>query len=138
MKMNIAKGTTDPRAEFISQYHSTQFTNIELITISESWLIINFKILTKPSFRILSKILRLRMLMFGWDFEVSAWSIFWRCLIKICERTCDLTKRSYFEKQNSALGSVVPLAMFLNIVQNCENIQLWILSLFTEDCIPHI
>ena len=38
------------------------------------------------------------MLMFGWDFE------FWN-LIKICVRTC------YFGKQNSTLGSVVPLAM---------------------------
>ena len=38
------------------------------------------------------------MLMFGWDFEL--WN-----LIKICERTC------YFGKQNSTLGSVVPLAM---------------------------
>ena len=36
--------------------------------------------------------------MFGWDFE------FW-ILIKICVLTC------YFGKQNSTLGSVVPLAM---------------------------
>ena len=27
---NIAKGTTDPRLEFVSQDHSSQFTNIEL------------------------------------------------------------------------------------------------------------
>ena len=47
MKMNIAKGTTDPRAEFISQDHSSQFTNLERITISESRLTINFKISTK-------------------------------------------------------------------------------------------
>ena len=26
---NIAKGTTDPRVEFISQDHSSQFTNLE-------------------------------------------------------------------------------------------------------------
>ena len=52
------------------------------------------------------------MLMFGCDFEVGAWSRFWRCLIKICVRTCDMTSRSYFGKQNSTLGSVVPLAMF--------------------------
>ena len=26
--INIAKGTTDPRVEFISQDHSTQFTDI--------------------------------------------------------------------------------------------------------------
>ena len=52
------------------------------------------------------------MLMFGWDFEVGTWSRFWRCLIKICVRTCDMTSRSYFGKQNSTLGSVVPLAMF--------------------------
>ena len=43
-------------------------------------------------------------LMFGWDFEVDAWSRFWRWnLIKICVWTCDM---------NSTLGSVVPLAMF--------------------------
>ena len=33
---NIAKGTTDPRVEFISQDHSSQFTNLEQIAISES------------------------------------------------------------------------------------------------------
>ena len=29
LKRNIAKGTTDPRVEFISQDHSSQFTNLE-------------------------------------------------------------------------------------------------------------
>ena len=53
------------------------------------------------------------MLMFGWDFEVGAWSRFWICLIKICVRICDMTSRNYFGKQNSTLGSVVPLAMLL-------------------------
>ena len=38
MTINIAKGTTDPRVEFISQDHSSQFTNLEHITISESQL----------------------------------------------------------------------------------------------------
>ena len=33
-------------------------------------------------------------------------------LIKICVWTCDMTSRSYFDKMNSTLGSVVPLAMF--------------------------
>ena len=28
-EINIAKGTTDPRVEFISQDHSSQFTNLE-------------------------------------------------------------------------------------------------------------
>ena len=46
---NIAKGTTDPRVEFVSQDHSSQFTNIEHITILESRLSINFKILIKTS-----------------------------------------------------------------------------------------
>ena len=36
IKLNIAKGTTDPRVEFISQDYSSQFTNLEHITISES------------------------------------------------------------------------------------------------------
>ena len=39
---NIAKGTMDHRVEFISQDHSSQFTNLEHITISESRLSINF------------------------------------------------------------------------------------------------
>ena len=38
------------------------------------------------------------MVMFGWDFEVGARSRFWRCLIKICVWTCDMTQRSYFGK----------------------------------------
>ena len=33
-------------------------------------------------------------------------------LIKICVWTCDMTSRSYFDKMNSTLGSVVHLAMF--------------------------
>ena len=46
--------------------------------------------------------------MFGQDFVVKVWSKdfeLWN-LIKICVRTC------FFGKQNSTLGSVVPLAMF--------------------------
>ena len=46
--------------------------------------------------------------MFGQDFDVKVWSKdfeFWN-LIKICVRNC------FFGKQNSTLGSVVPLAMF--------------------------
>ena len=49
--------------------------------------------------------------MFGQDFDVKVWSKdfeFWN-LIKICVRTC------FFGKQNSTLGSVVPLAMFVFI-----------------------
>ena len=42
--------------------------------------------------------------MFGWDFEDDAWSRFWRWNL-ICVWTCD---------KNSTLGSVVPLAMFVN------------------------
>ena len=46
------------------------------------------------------------MLMFGWNFEVDAWSRFWRWnLTKICVWTCDMI---------STLGSVVPLAMFMD------------------------
>ena len=46
--------------------------------------------------------------MFGQDFDVKVWSKdfeFWN-LMKIYVRTC------FFGKQNSTLGSVVPLAMF--------------------------
>ena len=53
--------------------------------------------------------------MFGWDFEVGAWSRFWICLIKICVRICDMTSRNYFGKQNSTLGSVVPLAILFRL-----------------------
>ena len=51
--------------------------------------------------------------MFGQDFDVKVWSKdfeFWN-LIKICVRTC------YFGKQNSTLGSVVPLAVFCNYIE---------------------
>ena len=50
--------------------------------------------------------------MIGQDFDVKVWSKdfeFWN-LIKICVRTC------FFGKQNSTLGSVVPLAMFRTII----------------------
>ena len=54
--------------------------------------------------------------MIGWDFEVDAYSRFWRWhLIKICVWTCDM---------NSTLRSVVPLAMFLikkpNLLNRCH------------------
>ena len=43
------------------------------------------------------------MLTFGWDFEVDAWSRFWRWnLIEICVRTCDI--RSYFGKNTQPSG----------------------------------
>ena len=54
-------------------------------------------------------------LMFGWDFEVDAWSRFLRWnLIKICIWTCDM---------NSTLGSVVPLAMFA--LSACLSLFAW-------------
>ena len=55
--------------------------------------------------------------MFGQDFDVKVWSKdfeFWN-LIKICVRTC------FFGKQNSTLGSVVPLAMFITIYSKTES-----------------
>ena len=54
--------------------------------------------------------------MFGQDFDVKVWSKdfeFWN-LIKICVRTC------FFGKQNSTLGSVVPLAMFFNLTREAN------------------
>ena len=51
-------------------------------------------------------------MMFGWDFEADARSRIWRCLIKICVWTCDMTQTKDFGKLNSTLGSIVPLAMF--------------------------
>ena len=69
--------------------------------------------------------------MFVWDFEVDAWSRFWRWnLIKICVWTCDTTSRSYFGEMNSTLGSVVPLAMF-----HFTAISLW--WLFHITALPH-
>ena len=50
------------------------------------------------------------------DFDVKVWSKdfeFWN-LIKICVRTC------FFGKQNSTLGSVVPLAMFSHRLESAE------------------
>ena len=44
---NIAKGTTDPRVVFISQDHSSQFKNLEHITISDYRLSIKIKISTR-------------------------------------------------------------------------------------------
>ena len=81
--------------------------------------------------------------MFGWDFEVDAWSRFWRWnLIKICVWVRDMTSRSYFGKMNSILGSVVPLAMFfINFVKemSAEVIlftwSLWLQNIETNVCI---
>ena len=58
--------------------------------------------------------------MFGQDFDVKVWSKdfeFWN-LIKICVRNC------FFGKQNSTLGSVVPLAMFSNTVELIRKLDL--------------
>ena len=55
--------------------------------------------------------------MFGQDFDVKVWSKvveFWN-LIKICVRTW------FIGKQNSNLGSVVPLAMFLILVHDDDD-----------------
>ena len=50
----------------------------------------------------------------GWDFEVDAWSRFLRWIwSRFVFSSCDMTWTSYFGKQNSTLGSVVPLAMFI-------------------------
>ena len=61
--------------------------------------------------------------MFGQDFDVKVCSKdfeFWN-LIKIGVRTC------FFGKQNSTLGSVVPLAMFtLDTLRGFVNIKLWV------------
>ena len=46
------------------------------------------------------------------------------CHLSLVTWTCNITSRSYFGKMNSTLGSVVPLAMFINCI--------WVVSL-TED-----
>ena len=68
MKRNIAKGTTDPRVEFISQFLTQiliifHLHNLHQVSTSKpnmnnwtSLLKLNFKILTTPSFRISTKI----------------------------------------------------------------------------------
>ena len=64
------------------------------------------------------------MLMFAWNFEVDAWSRFWRWnLIKICVSILDMTSRYYFGKMNSILGSVVPLAMFPEVLWNPASLE---------------
>ena len=68
------------------------------------------------------------MMIFDWGFEDAASSRLWRWnLIKICLRTCDVIKKSYFGKQNSTLGSVVPLAMFslFNTVPKSHPLMFW-------------
>ena len=59
--------------------------------------------------------------MFGQDFDVKVWSKdfeFWN-LIKICVITC------FFGKQNSTLGSVVPLAMFNHTFSRQQWLRPW-------------
>ena len=86
------------------------------------------------------------MLTFGWDFEIDAWSRFWRWnLIKTCVRTCDLTLRSYFGKTlnprvRCAFGNVylnqpkplftpepTHLPMAYKLVWQKKEITLWLL-----------
>ena len=65
-------------------------------------------------------------LMFRWNFEVDAWSRFWRCnLIKIFVWTCDM---------NSTLGSVVPLAMFKWCALFLLSKKIWPSSISCEVC----
>ena len=62
-------------------------------------------------------------------------------LIKICVWTCDMTSRSYFDKMNSTLGSVVPLAMLTHqvlvktaiLAQNKEGNTSFVAKLLGED-----
>ena len=74
------------------------------------WSLTLVEIQKEARFWILSLV---QMLMFGWDFEVDArlrlekWN-----LINVYVRTCEMTQRSYFGKQNSTLGSVVPMAVW--------------------------
>ena len=60
VSLNIAKGTTDPRVEFILQiWIKFQVQNLEKALTSKSQRnisMLKLKILTKPSFRILTKI----------------------------------------------------------------------------------
>ena len=66
------------------------------------------------------------MLLFGWDLEVEAWSIFWRWnLSKICVWTCEMTHTSNFGKLNSTLGLVVPLAIFLSQKRSHNIVLFW-------------
>ena len=62
-----------------------------------------------------SSLVRSFKLKFIRDLEAEVWSVFccW-CLVEVEVEvwTCDMTSSSYFDKMNSALGSVVPLAMF--------------------------
>ena len=60
VSLNIAKGTTDPRVEFILQtWIKFQVQNLDKVVSSKSQpniSMLKHKILTKPSFRILTKI----------------------------------------------------------------------------------
>ena len=62
----------------------------------------------------LRNVLRTVWCSFGsWSHKVKFLFRLWaHSSAKICVRTCDMTSRIYFGKQNSTLGSVVSLAMF--------------------------
>ena len=80
-----------------------------LLLLMLGWSLILVEIRKLGLVKILKFKFKVKMLMFGWDFEVDAWLRFWRWnLIKICV----VTYRSYFGKQNLTLESVLPLAMF--------------------------
>ena len=46
------------------------------------------------------------------DTSEQIWKLKFGHKVKLSYEICDMTLRSYFGKQNSTLGSVVPLAMF--------------------------
>ena len=54
--------------------------------------------------------------MFGWDFEVDAWSRFWRwSFIKICVWTCDMTPKVTLARWTQSSG---PLCLWQCFSQN--------------------
>ena len=93
----------------------------------------------------------MKRLLFGWDFEVDAWSRLWRWnLIMICERTCNKTKRSYFESRTQPSGPLClwqcfghseQLENFTEIYwahKTCKAPQAWASTVITKGVIQNL
>ena len=129
--VNIAKGTTDPRDEFISQIITQilikQFQNFDKALTSKSQPNISIstklklKILAKPSFRILTKI-QLRNLN-----QTSAANF--RILTKPCAQS--LNKSLAVCPTASNLQQTVANTILIINISNSNNLKFWV-GIFTH------
>ena len=73
------------------------------------------------------------MVMFGWDFEVDARLGFWRCLIKICVWTCDMTQEVTLVSRTQPSGPLCLWQCFF--FWKVERLQKY--QVFDKICIFH-